>query len=72
MNNIGNNNQCNLNSLARVNATKNEVEKYTLKKICKVFGVSRDAYIKWKNQIISPTQSQTNLLNEEITSIFIS
>jgi len=49
---------------------ENNVEKYTLKKICKVFGVSRDAYIKWKNQIISPTQSQTNLLNEEITSIF--
>lgn len=49
---------------------ENNVEKYTLKKICKVFGVSRDAYIKWKNQIISPRESRTNLLKEAITSIF--
>lgn len=49
---------------------ENNVEKYTLKKICKVFGIDRNAYIKWKNEIISPTQRRTNLLKEEITSIF--
>lgn len=46
------------------------VDKYTLGKICKVFGMDRNAYIKWKKQIISPTQRRTNLLKEEITSIF--
>ncbi|PZX92798.1 IS3 family transposase [Flavobacterium aquariorum] len=49
---------------------ENNVEKYTLGKICKVFGVNRNAYIKWKKQVISPTQRRTNLLKEEITSIF--
>ena len=46
------------------------VDKYTLGKICKVFGMNRNAYIKWKKQVISPTQRRTNLLKEEITSIF--
>lgn len=49
---------------------ENNVEKYTLKKICKVFGVSRNAYIRWKSQVLSPTESRTNLLKKEITSIF--
>lgn len=49
---------------------ENNVEKYTLKKICKVFGVDGNAYIKWKNQVISPTQRRINLLKEEITAIF--
>ena len=49
---------------------ENNIEKYTLKKICKVFGVSRNAYIRWKSQVLSPTESRTNSLKKEITSIF--
>ncbi|MFH6962146.1 IS3 family transposase [Flavobacterium plurextorum] len=49
---------------------ENNIEKYTLKKICKVFGVSRNAYIRWKSEVLSPTERRTNLLKKEITSIF--
>lgn len=49
---------------------ENNVEKYTLKKICKVFGVDGNAYLKWKNQEISPIKRRINLIKEEITSIF--
>lgn len=49
---------------------ENNLKKYKLKKICKVLGVSTKAYNNWKNQIVSPIKLRTNLLKEEITSIF--
>src|SRR6218665_3287262 len=49
---------------------ENNAEKYTIGKMCKVFGISYLAYTKWKNQVLSPRQRRNQLLKEEITSIF--
>lgn len=49
---------------------QNNIEKYTLVKLCKVLGVARKTYNNWKNQVIPPTQVRINLLKQEITSIF--
>lgn len=49
---------------------ENNAEKYTIGKMCKVFGISYLAYTKWKNQILSPRQRRNQLLKQEISSIF--
>jgi putative transposase len=49
---------------------ENNADKYTIGKMCKVFGISYLAYTKWKNQVLSPRQRRNQLLKEEISSIF--
>lgn len=49
---------------------ENNLDIYPLWRMCKVLGIRENTYHKWKNQIISPRQRQTILLQEEITSIF--
>ncbi|MBF4515799.1 IS3 family transposase [Flavobacterium sp. ANB] len=45
-------------------------DKYPLRKMCKFLGTTHSSYCKWKNQVFSPRQRQTLLLEEEIKSIF--
>lgn len=45
-------------------------DKYTIGKMCKVFGISYLAYTKWKNQLLSPRQRRIQILKKEIISIF--
>ncbi|MFC0776561.1 IS3 family transposase [Flavobacterium sp. HJSW_4] len=49
---------------------ENNLKKYKLKKLCKALGVGINSYKNWKNQIVSPTLLRTNLIKEQITSIF--
>ncbi|WP_264529259.1 IS3 family transposase [Flavobacterium sp. N502540] len=49
---------------------ENNLDTYPLWRMCKVLGIRENTYHRWKNQIISPRQRQTILLQEEITSIF--
>jgi putative transposase len=48
----------------------NNLDKYCLANMCEVLGADKSTYIKWKNQVISPTQRRTQVVREEIKSIF--
>ncbi|TDW47846.1 transposase-like protein [Flavobacterium sp. 270] len=49
---------------------ENHKEKYSLKMICSVLGISPHTYRKWKNDFISETQQKRNKVKQEITKLF--
>jgi len=49
---------------------ENNLDKYSLCGMCEVLGIKSTTYYNWKNQVISPRQNQTILLEKEITAIF--
>ncbi|UWY26927.1 IS3 family transposase [Flavobacterium sp. TR2] len=49
---------------------KDHSDKYAISKMCNILGTSVIAYKKWKNQLLTPTKRQTQILKEEIISIF--
>lgn len=49
---------------------ENNKDKYSVTKMCEVLNVDASTYVKWKNQVITPTQRRTQLLKKEISSIF--
>jgi putative transposase len=49
---------------------EDNLDTYPLWKMCKALGILTGTYHKWKSQEKSPRQQQTNLLEQEITSIF--
>ncbi|WP_264536653.1 IS3 family transposase [Flavobacterium sp. N1736] len=53
------------------NFIENNEKVYSTKKMCRVLGVGELSYYRWKNKIISPTQSRIILLKQEMSSIFI-
>lgn len=49
---------------------ENNLDKYSLWRMCQVLGIVPATYINWKNKILSPRKRKTILLEKEITSIF--
>jgi putative transposase len=49
---------------------ENNLDKYSLCSMCEVLGIKSTTYYNWNNQVISPRQNQTILLEKEITAIF--
>ena len=49
---------------------ENNLDKYPLWKMCKVLGIRTETYHRWKNNVLSPRQAQTIILQKQITSIF--
>lgn len=49
---------------------KNHSDKYAITKMCIVLGTSLLSYKKWNNQLLSQAPRQTQILKEEIISIF--
>ncbi|MFH6943965.1 IS3 family transposase [Flavobacterium sp. FlaQc-50] len=49
---------------------KDHSDKYAIYKMCNILGTSLIAYKKWNNQLLTPAKRQTQILKEEIISIF--
>lgn len=49
---------------------ENNLDKYSLWRMCQVLGIKPSTYLNWKNKILSPRQCRTNLIENEISSIF--
>lgn len=49
---------------------ENNLDKYSLWRMCQVFGIIPSTYLNWKNNVVSPRQCRRNFIENEITSIF--
>ncbi|GAA3773255.1 MULTISPECIES: IS3 family transposase [Flavobacterium] len=49
---------------------ENNLDKYSLWRMCEVLGIIPSTYLNWKNKILTPRQRHRNFIENEILSIF--
>jgi transposase InsO family protein len=49
---------------------EDNLDKYSVCGMCEVLGIRETTYYRWRDEIVTPRQLQTSLIDKEITSIF--